>query len=374
MNYKILILTLVCLLFAGGLILNSTTGLFGLTNNNTIKIGIVFPLTGELSMYGASSKAALEYASEKINYEINGKKIQYIFEDGKCDGKEATIAFNKLVNVDKVNYIIGGLCSSETMVAKEALKGTNAIVLSPCATTPALKNTNNIFTVKPLDDLEGKYDAEYIYNNLNRKNIAILACENDWCKGIEKTFSERYNQLGGNILTIEKNNNKETDFATTLAKIKILNPELIVVFEYPEAFENIIMQSKQLDLNIKMYIPIFLTKDLVDKYTSELQGSYGIREANILNDSNLENEIKTRTNMMKVDVDYCASTTYDTLMILKNAIEKANSFDTEKVKKSLLKNDYSGILGLHRFDEYGNQAIANFKVFEVKGKELVDIN
>ena len=154
MNYKILILTLVCLLFAGGLILNSTTGLFGLTNNNTIKIGIVFPLTGELSMYGASSKAALEYASEKINYEINGKKIQYIFEDGKCDGKEATIAFNKLVNVDKVNYIIGGLCSSETMVAKEALKGTNAIVLSPCATTPALKNTNNIFTFHQLMFIE----------------------------------------------------------------------------------------------------------------------------------------------------------------------------------------------------------------------------
>jgi len=58
-------------------------------------------------------------AAEQFNKTHSGIQIQLIIEDGKCDGKDATSAAQKLVNVDNVKIILGGVCSSETLAASK---------------------------------------------------------------------------------------------------------------------------------------------------------------------------------------------------------------------------------------------------------------
>jgi branched-chain amino acid transport system substrate-binding protein len=169
----------------------NNSGLFTLNNKSNIKIGVVTPLTGDMSMYGLSSKAAIEFAADSIDYKINGQNIEFIFEDGQCNSESGTKSFNKLVNVDKVDFIIGSICSSETLAGKDIINENKILTISSCASAPNLRNASKyLFSLYPLDDLDGKYSAEYIINKLNIKKVAILVCNSDWCKGEADIFKK----------------------------------------------------------------------------------------------------------------------------------------------------------------------------------------
>lgn len=72
-----------------------------------VKIGYIGPLTGNAAAYGQDVKAGIsQYFAE--NPTIDGNAVEVIYEDGKCNGQDAANAAQKLVNVDKVQVILGG--------------------------------------------------------------------------------------------------------------------------------------------------------------------------------------------------------------------------------------------------------------------------
>ena len=81
---------------------------------DVVKIGFIAPLTGNAAALGQDDKAGVVHYFE-LNPTIDGKTVEVIYEDGKCNGQDAANAAQKLVNVDKVQVIIGGLCSGETL-------------------------------------------------------------------------------------------------------------------------------------------------------------------------------------------------------------------------------------------------------------------
>ena len=72
--------------------------------NQTVRIGYVGPLTGDAASFGVDTLNGAKIAVDEINAAggINGKKVELIAEDGKCNGADATAAAQKLVNVDQV--------------------------------------------------------------------------------------------------------------------------------------------------------------------------------------------------------------------------------------------------------------------------------
>jgi|GEM_PF-1421855 len=375
MKTKMIILTLVCLCIAVALILgiSNTTGLFSATQNETIKVGVIMPLTGELAMYGLSSKAALEYSADKINYTVNGKKIEFVFEDGLCDGKDATKAFNKLLNIDNIKYVITG-CSSESLSVAHVAEQNKVLHISACGTSPDVEFAGDYtFALKPLDNFEEQYVASYIYKNLNAKNVSIIACTNDWCKGAEKVFTQKFTQLGGKILTIEHNSGGASDMKTQLLKIKETNTDIIIALQYPEAFINIANQTKQLDIKTKMFVPILINQDIISKLGDIIDGYYTTKDASSVSDPNFETELKKRTGMQQVDSSYCSQYAYDSLTALKLAIEEAKSTDPSIVKNKLYNVSFDGIAGKHQFNKNGVPTTAEYKIMQVQNGKLVEV-
>ena len=86
------------------------------TSQEPIKIGFIGSLSGDAASYGETEKNTTELALEEINSKggINGRVVNIVYEDGKCNGKDATNAVQKLINIDKVKIIFGGTCSAET--------------------------------------------------------------------------------------------------------------------------------------------------------------------------------------------------------------------------------------------------------------------
>src|SRR3954464_1111390 len=71
---------------------------------DTIKVGVIAPLTGTASSYGIDGKNSVVLALDEINANggIGGKKVEYFIEDGKCLAPDAISAWNKLVSVNNV--------------------------------------------------------------------------------------------------------------------------------------------------------------------------------------------------------------------------------------------------------------------------------
>ena len=109
-HIKLMVIALLCLVITGCTITGNVT-------KETIRIGIIAPFTGDAAVYGQSEKNAIDLAVEEINLNggIDGRLIEVIYEDGKCNGMDATTAAQKLINVDNVDIILGGTCSGETL-------------------------------------------------------------------------------------------------------------------------------------------------------------------------------------------------------------------------------------------------------------------
>ncbi len=129
-----------------------------------IKIGFISALTGGAAAYGETEKNVVELALKEINDsgELN-RKLEAVYEDGKCDGKEAVTAAQKLINIDKVKIILGGGCSSETLGAAPLAEANKVILflLFPVILQSASRAIIYFATVLPMRNLERPTQNSY---------------------------------------------------------------------------------------------------------------------------------------------------------------------------------------------------------------------
>ncbi|MDD4983956.1 MAG: ABC transporter substrate-binding protein [Candidatus ainarchaeum sp.] len=340
---------------------------------DTIKIGFMAPMSGDMGVYGLSSKGGAELAADDMNWTINGKKIEFIYEDSKCDAKAASEAANKLIAVDGVKYIIGFVCSSEILATAPIAEQEKVINIGASTTSPELQKAGEYsFAMYPLDTFGAKYDAEYIYNKLGKRNVAMLLCLSDWCKGYEKPFTETFTGLGGKITTVEYNEKGAKDLKTQLSKIKETNLDLLYTVEYNEEFTALVTQSKEMGLETTIFSPQIVTEDAIRTLGSQIEGYYTDVVKSDIDQSAFLAKLKTKTGLETPEIDLTAGRSYDAMFMIKAAIEKAGtSTDMEKVKDALLTTTFTGITGYHEFDKDGVPAKGNYVIQKVVDGKLV---
>ena len=104
----------------------------------TVKIGFLGALTGDVAVYGVPMSKAAKLAVDQVNAKggIDGKQVELILEDGRCDAGLANTAMQKLATQDKVAGVIGGLCSSETLAAAPTAESAKVPMISASSTSP----------------------------------------------------------------------------------------------------------------------------------------------------------------------------------------------------------------------------------------------
>src|SRR3989344_9675955 len=221
-----------------------------------IRIGFIGPLTGDVANIGQNAKAAGENAVAEVNAAggINGRTLDVIYEDGQCSGTEAANAANKLINIDKVPVILGGACSGETSAFTGLAEQTKTAVLSYCSSVPAITEAGDyIFRDYPSDLYQGAFGADYIFNKLGKKKVAVLYAKSDWGSGIKDVFIDSFKKLGGTIVAEEGYEQTARDLRTNLTKIKTANPEVVYFLGYTEASIPGLKQVKELGLKAVLF-------------------------------------------------------------------------------------------------------------------------
>ncbi|MBI2484739.1 ABC transporter substrate-binding protein [Candidatus Uhrbacteria bacterium] len=338
-----------------------------------ITLGFIGPLTGDAASLGLASRAAVELAVEDVNQDggVNGHRLEVIYEDGQCNPTAGTNAAAKLMNVDKVPLIIGGLCSSETSAFGPAAMQNKTVVLSYCSSAPSLSDLGKYFFRDYPSDLgQGKVAAEYAFEKLKAQNVAVLFHDTAWGTGLRDVFKGRFEELGGKIVSVDGAPQDSRDYRTVLTKIKNSAPDVIYFAGYPEGSIAALKQANELGITTQ-----FLGGDAWDdpKLHTEVSGKgsyrYVVPVANFPED--FKSRLLGKTGGEQVPI--CAPQAYDAVKVATEVL-KAVGTDPDKIEQAMRKVNYYGVSGQIAFDEKGDLTSGSYAIREVRGGSSVEVS
>lgn len=346
--------------------------------SETIKIGAVVPLSGDGAAYGLPIQRAAQMAVKEINAASGaaGSRLEVVWEDGKCEAKEATTAAQKLLNVDQVKFILGGVCSSETLAIAPIAERAKAIVFSPSSTSPDITTAGDyIFRTAPSDALAGEIAASYA-SRQGFKKAAVISENKDYTQGLRSVFKDKFAALGGEVVADEVFNTGDIDFRTQVLKVKAANPE--VVYLLPQTPAPGILLLKQLEQNgvsaQLLTAEVLIGRDVVAENAKQMEGLVGIegyfneqgeKAAAFLADYEEQYEEKPPFPLYMANM-------HGQVYLLAEAISQVGA-DTDKVRDYLygLKN-WQGTMGSLTFDANGDP-LSSYAVRKVEQGQLADL-
>lgn len=360
---------------------NATPSQTGAALSGRLKIGAALPLTGDAASYGLPLRNAIETAVDHINDKmggVGGKKLEVVYEDDKCAGKDAANAIQKLINIDQVKWVIGGACSGATLAMAPIANSAKVVLISPSATSPdiTLKGGEYVFRTSPSDAMAGKIAAEYAYNKMSAKKVAVVSESTDYAQGLRKVFSARIRALGGSVVVDETFNPGDTDFRAIVSKVKGAGPDVVyVVPQAPTAGVSFIKQYKSQGGKSKLLTAEVLAgRDVISGNASDVEGLTTV-EPSVNED--LEG-YKTFSDLYKAEYGEHSfpafeAGAWDVTHLLRDGV-MAVGYEGEALKNWLYTvRDRNGALGKITFDANGDNGVATYRVALAKGGKLETI-
>lgn len=326
---------------------------------DVIKIGVIAPLTGEAESFGKSMKNGILLLQDSINNDggINNQKLQFLFEDDKLSAKEGVNAFNKLVNIDKVQSIIGSAASSISMALLPIANENKIVMISSISTTDDLKGEagDYFFRVVPPNYKQGLTAVNFIVENLNFDKIALIYANDDYgisfANSIEKNLQDKKIELVNKSIY----NPGTIDFKNILTQIKKTNPQIIILAGIIPETAIIQRQAKEINLNCLFisgdgsYSP-----DLFKIGGSAVEGSYytamTLPEDTI---ATFAHFVKAYNSKFNEKPDLWAAYSFDAALALITAIKNSTEYNGTLIKSALFNANIEGVTGRITFDKFG---------------------
>lgn len=327
-----------------------------------IVIGGLAPLTGGVAQYGIAVNNAVQLAVKDINAKggVLGKQIKYVYYDEKGDATEATNAYSRLVDEDKIVALIGDVTSAPCEAVAQLAARDNLPMITPSGTSEVITTYGeNVFRACFIDPYQGQLMASYAAKKLEAKTAAILYDTGDpYSSGIADAFEAAAKDLGLTVTNKEGYASKSTDFNTQLDKIKGNNPDVLLL---PVYYNDVVLIAKQ--AKDKGLTSTLLGADGWDGVAAQLDEANAdvVKNAYFCSqysasstDEALQNFLKTYKETYKEDPNMFAVLGYDAMHIMAAAIEKAGSTDSDAIISALKETNYKGLTGTTSFDDKRN--------------------
>ncbi|MHB8962733.1 MAG: ABC transporter substrate-binding protein, partial [Saccharofermentanales bacterium] len=336
---------------------------------DTIKIGMIGPLTGEVAMYGTAVLNAVNLYVEQYNAAggLDGKMIEIISYDDKHDATEATNAYNKLATSDEVVAIIGAVTSTPTIAVAQASLADKMPLMTPTATHPDVTSFgNNMFRSCFLDPFQGSTMAKFAKNELGAMTAAVIYHNSDaYSTGLYESFIATADEIGLEIVASESYAGTDTDFKSQLSNIAAKSPDVIFAPDYYNNLYLIMSQGKDVGVTAK-YLGVdgadgILGIDGVDK--TLVEGLYFANHYSTQDQSKIVQDFLTGYKAKyNEDPSALAALGYDAAMLMIAAIEKVAATTEieptaevfEKIIAELDATDMDAVTGHITYDDNNN--------------------
>ncbi|MEI8344233.1 MAG: ABC transporter substrate-binding protein [Candidatus Moraniibacteriota bacterium] len=364
-NTWLIVVGIVVVLGIVGFVFNSKR------SSGTTKIVALYPLTGGLASWGESSQKSTQLAVDEINAKggVNGKKLEIVYQDHKCDPKEALSIYQQSLTQSKI--FTSSSCSGTVLAIAPNLKNDSSVLLATVvASTKISSSSPFVYRNWVIETKQAEIAGQEI-KSLGLKKIGIINEETDFGKGLA-TGLRNYLKDSGVTVVADSFATGATDIRTQLTKLKAANVEALFIAPQTEASSEVILtQMEELNFKPKLLVNdiILGAPNLIAKHQALLEGARG---GNFVSKSD-----KLQGFLDKYKAKYgsdCAHTTacavaYDTAYMIADAI-KANGDSPQGVADYMRSVNYQGVSGTTTFDQANDRSGVGYVLSEIKGGQV----
>ena len=325
-------------------------------NEKEIKIGAVLSLTGKAASYGDWARKGIALAVEQLN-KTDKLRFEVVQEDSGGDPKNAVSAMEKLISVNKVPVVIGFITSSEFLACAPIAEQRKIVMITPVAGAPLdRKDGSYVFRTRESGVAQSKIVADYIYNTLKIKKASVLYENAANAIAYKDVFLDTYQSYGGQIVQLLSYDEGQTDYRSTLAKIKANPVDALYMPGVGKVIGQILVQANELGIKSKFFSSAGIEDPELFRIAGEKANGivFGSPAFSLgSEESYMHNFIESYREYFNEDPSVYAANAYDAIMLVAEAF-KFGKRASDEIKDYLYStSDYKGASGKITFEKNG---------------------
>lgn len=310
----------------------------------TIKIGLIDPLTGNASFYGQSLQRGVQLAFDEANAKggVLGRKLELLSEDDRCVPADGTSAAIKLITRDNVAAILGTFCSSVSLAVGDVTRryGVPQIITSAIADAITEKNEPGkpwVFRASSRSSDQAVSIVHFFSEVKKVKTLAVLEENTDYGVGCGEEIRKEAARRNIKVVTSERYNQGETNFYSVITKLRGLAPDGVAVCGLVTEGAQLLRQAKDLGLKTTfMGSTAFNNDKLLELAGAAAEGMVANATFEATSKRAVARDFAEKYKAKFGDFpQYTAAQGYDAAIVLVDAIKRAGSADREKIRQAL---------------------------------------
>ena len=330
--------------------------------DGSIKIGVLAPLTGDVSVYGNAAVNGINLAVKEINANggVLGQQIELVTLDEKGDVNEAMTAFNNLASQGVV-AVIGDVTTKPCIAVSELAQEIGMPMLTPTGTGPEVTEAGDyVFRTCFTDTYQGTIMAEFSSQNLGIETVAVMTNNSDdYSRGVSDEFIAKCEENGIEVVAQEGYGSTDQDFNAQVTKIASLNPDALFIPDYYNTVALIVEQARTAGYN-NTIMGVDGWDGVLDVIGEDkLSLVDGCYFCSHYSPDSTDEKVVTFVDAYETEYNgevpkSFAALGYDSVYMMAQAIEEAGSTDPEAIKDALASISFSGVTGDITLDENRN--------------------
>jgi len=341
----------------------------------TVKIGIVLELSGELAPMGEKMLNGARMAVDEINAAggVLGSDVELLEEDGGTNPDQGFDRVKKLVEIDGVQVIVGPMITPTSELSMPYAKEQKIPLITMSATgvpLSELEGTEWYFRTCLRDDAQGLAIADIIMDKGYTK-LATIVMDNTYGIGLAADTVRGLEEAGYQFehgVAIEYDIAKK-DYRTELGQIRDYEPDVVLAVTY--ATDGIMIFKQALEMGLDDIAWLGCDGNYGSGLFAEASSAEFMEKAIVAGTRTIgsgpayEQFISGYTDKFGAPPETYCDTTYDAVWAAAKAIEAAGVYDGEAIRAALVELEFDGASGPLAFNELGDRTAGAFEIWGV---------
>jgi len=341
----------------------------GNQDSEKLVIGVLVPTSGTEAQYGSDMFRAYQLAVSEINAAggIRGRQVELFQADDGCDPNMASQAAARIIS-QGVDFVVGGYCSGATIPALQQFYDANLLMLISAANSTRIteQGHNQTFMVNSPGS-HAVLTLAGLCKWLGTQSVALIHQGCDYTKNLSDLSEVGLQKEGIGIATVQMMEKGAADVSAIVTAIRNSGADFVYWCGYFADGSNVIKQLRRGGFTGHIAVGDGSSSvELIEACGPDGEGVFVTSPPFVEFSEGGEAFVAAYKAMFNVNPDTYATLCYDTIYLLKSAIEKADSFETDAVRQAVQNIELQGLSGHIMFTPDREPAISNFIILQIE--------
>lgn len=342
-------------------------------NNNDIVIGVLVPTSGSEAYYGKDMLQSYQLACDEINAAggVLGRNLTLYQADDGCDANMATQAASKII-AKGPDFVVGGYCSGATIPALQQFYDANLLMLISAANSTDITKLglNQSFMINS-PGTHGVVTLTDLCKSLGTKKLALIHQGDAYTKNLSDISEKSLPQNGIEIATVQVMEKGSADVSAIVTAIRNSGADFVYWCGYHADGGNVIKQLRQGGYTGDIAVGDgSASVELITACGQAGEGVYVTSPPFVEFAKGGEQFVAAYEQKFNMPPGTYASLCYDTIYMLKSAVEKTGTTEFAAVRDAVQNIEYEGLSGLIKFTPERELAVSNFIILQIENGEF----